>query len=103
MTAHPMNAVLDHFLVAAVLLISLGYALVKLGPRTLRQRILWSLSLIFAAAPTFLRLGGVAQRLSAASGRTQAACGGCDNCGESAAPQSSPEINVPIGKIGRRN
>src|ERR1700689_4310021 len=98
-----MNAVLDNFLVAAVLLVSLGYALVKLGPGTLRRRILWLLSLIFAAAPSFLRLGGVAQRLSAASGKAQAACGGCDSCGESsAAPQPPSEINVPIGKIGRR-
>jgi hypothetical protein len=98
-----MNAVLDNFLVAAVLLVSLGYALVKLGPRALRQRILWRLSLIFAAAPSLLRLDGVAQRLSAASGKTQAACGGCDNCDESSsAPQPPSEINVPIGKIGRR-
>ncbi len=98
-----MNAVLDNFLVAAVLLISLGYALVRLGPRTLRPRILSALSLILAAAPSFMRLKTVAQRLSAASGKTQAACGGCDSCGESAAaPQSPPEINVPIAKIGRR-
>jgi hypothetical protein len=99
-----MNAVLDNFLVAALLLASLGYALVKLGPRTLRQAILGRFSLILAAAPSFLRLGGVAQRLSVASGKTQAACGGCDSCGESsAAPPSSSEINVPVGKIGRRN
>jgi hypothetical protein len=98
-----MNVVLDNILVAAVLLVSLGYALVKLGPRTLRQRILWRLSLIFAAAPSFLRLDGVAQRLSAASGKTQAACGGCDSCGESSpAAQSASEIKVPIAKIGRR-
>src|ERR1700735_3923437 len=98
-----MNAVLDNVLVAAVLLVSLGYALVKLGPRALRQAILRRLSLILAAAPSSLRLGGVAQRLSAASGTAQAACGGCDSCGESAsAPQQSSEINVPIGKIGRR-
>jgi hypothetical protein len=100
-----MNAVLDDFLVAAVLLVSLGYALVKLGPRTLRPRILGRLSLILAAAPSFLRLGSVAQRLSAASGKPQAACGGCDTCAteSSSAPQPSSEINVPIGKIGRRN
>ncbi len=97
-----MNAVLDNFLVAAVLLASLGYALVKLGPKGFRQRILRYLSQILAAAPSFLRVGGVAQRLAAASGKTQAACGGCDSCGsESSSPQPS-EINVPIGKIGRR-
>jgi hypothetical protein len=98
-----MNAILDNFLVAAILLLSLGYALVKLGPRTLRQRILGRLSLILAAAPSFLKLAGVAQRLSAASRKTQAACGGCDSCGEStSAPQLSSEIKVPIAKIGRR-
>jgi hypothetical protein len=99
-----MNALLDNFLVAAVLLLSLGYALVKLGPRTLRQRILGHLSRMIAAAPAFLRLAGVAQRLATASGKAQAACGGCDSCGtESAsAPQPSSEIKVPIAKIGRR-
>jgi len=99
-----MNAVLDDVLVAAVLLASLGYALVKLGPRTLRKRILAHLSLILAAAPSFLKLAGVAQRLAAASGKAQAACGGCDSCGteSSSAPQSPSEINVPIAKIGRR-
>jgi hypothetical protein len=99
-----MNAVLDNSLVAAVLLVSLGYALVKLGPRPLRQRILWHLSRMLAAAPAFLRLTGVAQRLSAASGKNQAACGGCDSCGTEASsvPQAPPEINVPITKIGRR-
>jgi hypothetical protein len=98
-----MNTVLDNFLVAAVLLVSLGYALVKLGPRSLRKRILGQLSLILAAAPPFLKLAGVAQRLAAASGKNQAACGGCDTCGtESSSPQSPSEINVPIAKIGRR-
>jgi hypothetical protein len=99
-----MNAVLDNFLVAAVLLVSLGYALVRLGPRTLRKRILGHLSVILTAAPSFLKLAGVAQRLSTASGKTQAACGGCDTCGteSSSAPRSPSEINVPIAKIGRR-
>jgi len=97
-----MNAVLDNSLVAAVLLVSLGYALVRLGPRAWRQRILWHVSLILAAAPSFLRLKGVAQRLSAASGKAQAACGGCDSCGETASAPPSSEINVPIAKIGRR-
>jgi hypothetical protein len=99
-----MNAALDNVLVAAVLLVSLGYALLKLGPRLLRQRILWQVSLMLAAAPSFLRLAGVAQRLAAASGKTQTACGGCDSCGpeSSSVPRSPSEINVPVAKIGRR-
>jgi hypothetical protein len=99
-----MNPLLDDLLVGAVLLTSLGYALVKLGPRTLRRRVMDGLSRLLAAAPAAFRLGRAAQRLSAASGKAQAACGGCDNCGSesSPAPGSSAEINVPVGKIGRR-
>jgi hypothetical protein len=99
-----MNPLLDDLLVGGVLLLSLGYALVKLGPRALRRRMLESLGRALAAAPAVFRLGPVAQRLSAASGKAQAACGGCDNCGseDSPAPGSSAEINVPVGKIGRR-
>ncbi|HEY2465985.1 MAG TPA: DUF6587 family protein [Steroidobacteraceae bacterium] len=99
-----MNAVLDNVLVAAVLLASVAYALAKLGPRTLRRRILQHLSRILTAAPPVLGLQGVAQRLAAASGKAQAACGGCDTCGteSSSVPQSPSEVNVPVAKIGRR-
>ena len=98
-----MNAVLDNLLVAAVLLASVGYAAVKLGPRTVRKRILGALSLVLESAPAFLKLGNVAQRLAAASGKAQKACGGCDNCGAESAslPQTSSEINVPLSRIRR--
>ncbi len=101
-----MNAVLDNFLVGVLLLASVSYAVYKLGPRTLKRRILRTLSRATAAAPVFLRLGRVAQKLDAASlGSAQGACGGCDNCGteSSSEPQaSSAEIKVPVAKIGRR-
>lgn len=99
-----MNAVLDNVLVAAVLLVSVGYALVKLGPKILRTRILDALSLVLASAPAFLKLSAVAQRLAAASGKTQGACGGCDNCGADSSSATPPqsEINVPVSKVGRR-
>jgi hypothetical protein len=98
-----MNHLLDDLLVGAVLLLSLGYAFAKLGPRMLRQRMLERLIRIFASAPAIFRLGRVAQRLSAASGKAQAVCGGCDSCGsESSPPKVSAEISVPVGKIGRR-
>ena len=98
-----MNHLLDDLLVGAVLLLSLGYAFARLGPRTLRQRMLAAVSRLLASAPAIFRLGRVAQRLSAASGKAQAACGACDNCGsESPSPKVSAEISVPVGKIGRR-
>ena len=103
MSALPMNAFLDDFIVGAVLLASIGYAVVKLGPGALRKRTLERLSALLRAAPAPLGLGALAQRLEAASGKNQGACGGCDNCGtESAASQSSGEIIVPVSKIGRR-
>jgi len=98
-----MNSVLDDLLVAAVLAVSLGYAILKLGPRTWRQRIFRRLSGILAAAPSFLKLAGAAQKLAAASGKVPAACGGCDTCGEPApTPQAPSEISVPVAKIQRR-
>jgi hypothetical protein len=99
-----MNAVLDNLLVAAVLLASIGYAVVKLGPRTLRKRIFSTLGLALESAPAFLKLESVAQRLAAASGKARAACGGCDNCGteSTSVPQPPSEISVPVAKISRR-
>jgi hypothetical protein len=100
-----MNAFVDDFLVGLLLLVSLGYAVYKLGPRTFRKRTLEACSRLLAAAPAFLRLGRVVRSLTSASdGKAQGACGGCDNCGESSpAPRpSSAEINVPVSKIGRR-
>jgi hypothetical protein len=100
-----MNAVLDDFLVGAVLIASLGYAAFKLGPASLRKRVIVALSRIAGAAPAFLNLRQVSQRLEAASGKTQEACGACDNCGTESpsVPQSPAEIRVPVGKIGRRS
>ena len=99
-----MNAVLDNLLVGAVLLASVGYAVYRLGPRTLKKRIVAALSSAMVAAPSFLKLGAAAQRLGASAGKAQGACGGCDNCGtESAEAQSAPaEIKIPVAKIGRR-
>ena len=104
-----MNSILDNALVGLALLASAGYVAVSLGPRSLRRRILGVLGRAAARAPAFLGLGGMAQRLAAAS-MAAGACGGCDNCGaEQAAVQKSPtqsssatEVRVPMAKIGRR-
>ena len=100
-----MNAVLDNFLVGVLLFISCGYALYKLGPRTLRKRMLGTLSRAMAAAPAFLRLGSAARRLTLASAGSAGACGGCDNCGSESSSQpqpSSAEIKIPVANISRR-
>jgi hypothetical protein len=100
-----MNAVLDNFLVGVLLLVSVGYALYKLGPRALRKRMLAALSRVMSAAPAFLGLGRAARRLTLESAGNAGACGGCDNCGSETSSQpkpSSAEIKIPVANIGRR-
>jgi hypothetical protein len=106
-----MNNLLDDSLVGLALLISLGYLVASLGPRTLRNRLLAALSGVLARAPPFLGLARAAQKLAAAAGKAQGACGGCDNCGnEPSSAKASPsgkaspsaEIKVSVDKIGRR-
>jgi hypothetical protein len=103
-----MSAVLDNFLVGLALLISVGYAVSSLGPKTWRNRVATASSRLLARAPAFIGLAGVARRLSAASRPVPGAagaCGGCDNCGtaQAEAPQSaSAEVKVPVANVGRR-
>jgi hypothetical protein len=101
-----MSGVLDHALVGLALLVSAGYAMASLGPRSLRRRMLAALSRMTARAPTWLKLGRIAQRFAiAADGKAQGACGGCGTCGsEPAADRNEPaaEVRVPLEKIRRR-
>jgi hypothetical protein len=106
-----MNGILDGSLVCLALLLSVGYALLSLGPRSLRAKLLALLSRAAARVPAVLGLRGAAQRLSiAAAGKSQGACGGCDDCGTTTAgAAASPtgdspaaEVRVPVSKIGRR-
>ena len=103
-----MNSILDNSLVGLALLVSAGYAVSSLGPRSLRQRLLAALSRLLVRAPGFLGLGRMARWLAAASAsKAQGACGGCDNCGSEQAPAQKPdsralEVRVPVTKIGRR-
>ena len=62
-----MNSVLDNALVGLALLVSAGYALFSLGPRSLRPRLLGALSRAAARAPALLGLRRTAQWLAAAS------------------------------------
>jgi hypothetical protein len=116
-----MNSFIDDILVGAVLLTSAGYAVMALGPRSVRRQILAVTGGLLARAPKQLGLGRVAERLEAASVlKAKGACGGCDSCGteqtaahpiatsQTAASQTLPpqsgvsEIRIPVGKVGRR-
>jgi hypothetical protein len=59
-----MNSVIDNSLVGLALLVSAGYALLSLGPRSLRRRLLAVLS----RATALLGLRRTAERLAVASG-----------------------------------
>jgi hypothetical protein len=112
-----MNHWLDQSLVGLLLAASAGYALMTLGPKTLRVRILAGLSRLAASAPRMFGLSRWAQRLqAAAAAKPKGACGGCEDCaagadtstgtgtGTASGAQSTPsEIHIPVGKIGRRS
>jgi Family of unknown function (DUF6587) len=101
-----MNSILDNSLVGLALVVSAGYALSSLGPRSLRGRLLATLSRLLARAPVVLGLRRAAQWLADASkAKAPGACGGCDSCGSGQVPASkSPvaDVRVPVSKIGRR-
>jgi hypothetical protein len=100
-----MNRVVDDLIVALVLAVSAGYALMALGPKGLRKRIWGSLASWAERVPAGLHLQGVALRFRAAAERKAAACGGCDNCDSTGtAPKAAAgEVRIPLAKIGRRN
>jgi hypothetical protein len=102
-----MNGILDNVLVGLALIVSALYAVMSLGPKSLRRRMFGAFGRVTARAPAFLHLRRTAQWLAiAAEGKARGACGGCDNCGsDQATAQTSPapEVNVPVANIGRRN
>jgi hypothetical protein len=101
-----VNSFFDNALVGFALLLSAGYALLSLGPKSWKQQLWAALSRLTARAPSFMRLQRISQKLAAAAAvKAAGACGGCDNCGSEPDLQqrsSTAEINVPIAKIGRR-
>jgi hypothetical protein len=100
-----VNSLVDNSLVALALLVSAGYTLISLGPRSLRRQLLAALSRATARAPRFLGLQRTARWLAASADKAAGACGGCDDCGAEKAAAKKPaaaEITVPMAKIGRR-
>jgi hypothetical protein len=97
-----MNSLLDDSLVGLALLISAGYALSSLGPRSVRRRMQAAAGRALARAPAFLRLRSLSQRLEAASADpAERACGGCDNCGSEQKPPPA-EVRISVDQVGRR-
>ncbi len=99
-----MNRYLDNSLVVLALLVSGWYALTSLGPKSLRMRLWGALARTAASAPSFLRLGALSRRLDAAAVKAAGGCGSCGSCASDQPPAEapSPEIHVPVAKIGRR-
>ena len=101
-----MNGILGNSLVALALILSAGYAVSALGPRSLRQSLLAALGRAAAKTPKFLGLRRTGQWLvSASAGKAAGACGGCESCGSeqsSASKSQESEIKVPVANIGRR-
>jgi hypothetical protein len=98
-----MNHWLDQSLVGLLLAASAGYALMTLGPKALRQRILAGTGRLAARAPRVFGLTQWAQRLqAAAAAKPKGACGGCEDCG-TGAQSTGTEIKIPLSKIGRRS
>ena len=100
-----MNRYLDNALVILALLASSAYVLSSLGPKSLRARMWGTLARGAARAPSFLRMDALARRLDAAAGKAGGGCGGCGSCAsdQPAAESPSPEVRVPVAKIGRRD
>src|SRR5580698_2629666 len=108
-----MNTLLDNGLVALVLIASVGYALVSLGPKTQLRRLWVALARLAASAPPGLHLAAIARRLAGAAAKGAGGCAGCENCEpepasgakasdteDRAADNRALEVRVPLAKIG---
>jgi hypothetical protein len=98
---------LDEFLVGGALLASILYALISLGPRSLKRGLAVRAAALLRSVPTMPGLRSLSRRLEiAAAVKPTGACGGCDDCGSAPAPESSgaaePEVRIPVSTIGKR-
>jgi hypothetical protein len=98
---------LDKFLVGGALLASILYALISLGPRSLKRGLAVRAAALLRSVGTMPGLRSLSRRLeSAAVVKPTGACGGCDDCGSAPAPESSgstePEVRIPVSTIGKR-
>jgi hypothetical protein len=102
-----MHGLLDEFLVGGALLASILYALISLGPRSLKRGLAVRAAALLRSVPAMPGLRSLSRRLqSAAAVKPTGACGGCDDCGSAQAPESNgsaePEVRIPVSTIGKR-
>jgi hypothetical protein len=102
-----MHRLLDEFLVGGALLASILYALVSLGPRTLKRGLAVRAAALIRRLPAMPGLRSLSRRLeTAAAVKATGGCGGCDDCGSAPAPESigsaEPEVRIPVSTIGKR-
>jgi hypothetical protein len=98
---------LDELLVGAALLASILCALISLGPRTLKRGMAVRAAAIIRSLPTMPGLRSLSRRLeTAAAVKPAGACGGCEDCRSTPAPESTgsaePEVRIPVSTIGKR-
>ena len=103
-----MHGLLDESLVGVVLLASVLYAFISLGPRNLKRGVLIRTAATLRALSLIPGLRSLSRRLEAAAViKPAGACGGCDDCG-SATPTSGstgtadPEVRIPVSQIRKR-
>ena len=99
---------LDEFLVGGALFASILYALISLGPRSLKRGLAVGAAALLRSVPRMPGLRSFSRRLESAAAvkPTGGACGGCGDCGSAPAPESSgsaeTEVRIPVSTIGKR-
>jgi hypothetical protein len=102
-----MRGLLDEILVGGALLASVVYALLSLGPRSLKRGLAARAAAWVRSIPEMPGRRSLSRRLeTAAAIKTTGTCGGCDNCGTPPPPESIghalTEVRVPVSTIGKR-
>jgi len=99
---------LDKILVGGALLASIVYAVLALGPRTLKRGLAARAAALVRSVPKVPGVRSLSRRLeTAAAIKPSGACGGCDDCRSSAPATKStgspePEVRIPVSTIGKR-
>jgi hypothetical protein len=103
-----MHGLLDEILVGGALLASIVYAVLALGPPTLKRGLAVRAAALVRSVPKVPGVRSLSRRLEAAAAiKPSGTCGGCDDCGSTTPATTStgspePEIRIPVSTIGKR-